>query len=138
MCNIKQEVLCKLYYFIIQTRGSLEYSQVFIKEARRIIPLNNNMRQNIQFIIIKLVLDKKVIVNIIIKNNYKALQEYFLTLEDQKELDNIYIFLKLFKRVIKVYKGNKVTLDQILYLINFLISYFKGTKVYISTIFYYL
>ena len=96
------------------------------------------MRQNSQFIIIKLALDKKVAVNVIIKNNYKVLQEYFLILEDQKELDNIYIFLKPSKRVIKVCKGNKVILDQILYLINFLISYFKGTKVHISTIFYYL
>ena len=48
---------------------------------------------------------------------------------NQKLLNKIYKFLSLFKLATLEYKGNNATLNNILYIINFLILYLTSTKV---------
>ena len=52
-------------------------------------------------------------------------KKYILNAADQKALENIRDFLQFFERVIKETKGNKVTLDKVLFTMDFIIQYFK-------------
>ncbi len=48
-----------------------------------------------------------------------------LNAADWKALENIRDFLQPFKRVIKEIEGNKATLNKVLFMIDFIVQYFK-------------
>ena len=54
-------------------------------------------------------------------------KEDILNVTDWKALKDIKDFLQFFKRVIKEIKGDKVTLNKVLFTIDFIVKHFKLT-----------
>ena len=89
--------------------------------------MDNDTQQNSWYNIIIVALKLKGIIS---KYQEKYLKEFnkedILNITDQKALKDIKDFLQPFKRVIKEIKGNKAILNKMLFIIDFMVKYFKS------------
>ena len=88
--------------------------------------MDNKTHQNSQYKIILVALELRAAIGKY-QEEYinKFNEEDILNTTDQKALESIRDFLQPFKRVIKETEGNYVTLDKVLYTMDFIVEHFK-------------
>ena len=106
--------------------SSTAYYNYFIVIALRAIPIDNDMWWNLWYNIIIMALKLKGAISKYQEEYFKEFnKEDILNITDWKALKDIRDFLQPFKRVIKEIEGDKATLNKVLFIMDFMVEYFK-------------
>jgi len=125
----------KVHTVVAHIRSSNARHNNFVHLAGRAIPMDNETRWNSWYFMILVALEPRVR-QAIGKYQENYVNEFddddILNLTDWKALESIRDFLQPFQRVTKETEGDKGTLDQVLYTMDFMVEHFKVSKVCIS------
>ena len=96
--------------------------------------LYNDIQWNLWYKIILVVLELREAIKVYQKEYVKEFnKEDLLNAANQQTLNNIKDFLQPFERVIKETEGNIATLNKVLFIIDFIVEYFKLSLVKYAT-----
>ena len=90
--------------------------------------MDNDTQWNSQFLMLNTAIKLWTHIKRTMMDNLEDLRDNYLTPADWAELEVIYKFLYLFEQVIRSCEGDNITLNQILYIVNFLINYLNYSK----------
>ena len=118
-------LLSKIYNIIIYIQGSTTQAAKFIKLIGRLIPLNNYIRQNSQFLMLFIALDCQGAIKRYYQCYKDNLEDNKLTPKDQRQLYIINNFLEPFQTVTLYIEGDYAIINQVLFIIDILIKHFQ-------------
>jgi hypothetical protein len=130
------EFLGKIYNIVIYIRSSDNRANYFRKLIKRMILMDNRTRWNNWYNIFQILFEQKTYINKYYENFERELQKDLLNFADWKKFRTINNFLQPFSKIILFIKGDEISIDRTLFIIDILIKHLQISIV--SPLFFFL